>query len=578
MAVRSASRTYPTIRSFLEDWAGTLRLGALTLPPGSIEGEPSTEMKIDLVLPLVGRVGPTEGQLIQQLPDGTVALRVGEWPENVRAGMQTVFDAAEDIKQFYLKTGQVQLPSANATSDAEVAVLRRRITELESRPATVVRVAAAPSAQGGGGQATRGTVDEDGNVVVERGLPLPDLTGIEPTLSGVLGDRSLRDALMELAIERVTGLLTIEYPDGKTRWGYFQKGGPVAWRSEPIVEDEVLGILMFRASQLTREQLEQSLNLMEQNGCRQGEALVEMGVIAFAQLVMLLQKQCEFVFQRVVRDHEGAWTFHVLNELPERFVSPALRVPSLLFRALRNYVKDMPAEELAGTLRPWLDKYVYWVDGSQRVLDEMKTNAEETGFFKIIATTSYRLRELFAFSNMARSATAGMVWSLADLHLLDFRDEEAVARNVDRLTRVLADRRMAVVKGTLFEALDLHWICTAVEVETAWRRLSGEYGPESHAKWGAANVKAVEGFYQNLLAAYERLRVDSRRREYRAEIMEKMQIEQSAEMLFKKGDMAIMKESPREALDCFSKACELVPNSAEYQSGLQRARAMRGVA
>lgn len=569
MAVRSATRTYPTIRAFLEDWRSTLRVGALTLPPGSIDGDPAPDMKVDLVLPLVGRVGPVLTQLIQHLPDGTVALRISEWPPEVKAGMQVVFDTAEDLKQFFVTTGQLQAP--NGGVNAEIAALRAQVAELASRPATVVRVQAA--SPGGSAAATRSAAAGE-EVVVERGLPLPDLTGLAPILSGKLGDRTLRDALMELAIERVTGLLEVRYPDGRARWGFVHKGGPVAWRSDPIVEDEVLGILMFRASQITREQLEQSLNLMEQNGIRQGEALIEMGAITFAQLVMLLQKQCEFVFQRVIRDTEGTWTFHALDDLPERFISPALRVPSLLFRALRTYSKEMPAEELATTLRPWLDKYVYWVAGAQRVLDEMKTNSEETGFFKIIGMTSYRLRELFAVSNIARSATAGTVWTLADLHLIEFRDDEAGARNVERLRRVLADRGSAVVKGTLFDRLDLHWICNSDEVEKAWTRLSGEYGNTSYAKWGPENQTAVEAIHKSSKEAYERLRGDAKRREYRAEIMEKMQIEQSAEMLSKKGDMAIMKESRREAMDCFVKACELVPGNVEYQSGLARVRAM----
>lgn len=570
MAVRSASRTYPSIVAFLEDWRGTLRLGALTLPPGVVEGEPAPQMRIDLVVPLVGRLGPIEAQVIQALPDGTVVLRVPEWPDVAKKGFDAFFAAVEELKRHFVASGELALP--NGAAEAEIAALRARVQELERRPATVVQMAA-PA--GSSAPTTRATVDEDGNVVVERGYPLPDVSGFAPALSGVLGDRSLRDAMMELALERVTGLLTITLPDGRVRWGFWTKGGPVGWRAEPIVEDEVLGILMFRANQITREQLEGSLNLMESNGIRQGEALIEMGVLTFAQVVLILQKQAEFVFQRVIREREGTWAFHVLEELPERFITPPLRVPSLLFRALRTYARDMPAEELATSLRPWLDKYVYFADGAQRAIDEMKTNTDETSFFKIVASTSYRLRELFAVSNLPRSATAGMIWTLADLHLVEFREEEAGTRGVERLARVLDDRRRAVVKGTLFEALDLHWICTSPEVEASWKKLSAEYGPGSHARWGAENQKAVEGLYENLRAAYERLRDDKARREYRASVMERMQIEQSAEMLAKKGDMAVMKENVREALDCFSKACELVPNVPEYQAGLTRARAMR---
>ncbi len=572
MAVRSASRRYPTLRAFVEDYQTTLRVGALTLPPGTINGAPMPEMKIDLVIPVVGRLGPVEAQLLQQLPDGTVALRVQEWPTAVQNGFQQVFDVIEELRGWFVESGQLVVPddgAAEAALAAEVQQLRKRVKQLESRPA------AAPPPSGSSEPAVAVVgYDDEGRPVVERGFRLPDVEGQEPALSGALGDRSFRDACMELAIARATGLLTMTLPGGRTRWGFWQKGGPVGWRTDPLVEDEVLGILLYRAGQVTREQLEQSLNLMEQNGVRQGEALIEMGVLSFAQLVMLLQKQCEFVFQRVVKERQGSWAFHVVEELPERFVTPPLRTPSLLFRALRNSVRDMPAEELATTLRPWLDRYVYFVEDAQRVLDEMKLNSEEAGFLKIVASTSYRLRELFAVSNLARSATAGMVWSLADLHLIEFRDAEAQARGVERLARVLEDRKRAALRGTMFEALDLHWICTAEEVETAWRKLSVEFGADSVPRWGEENRKLVEDIYAKLKSAYEALRVDSKRREYRAELMERMQIEQSAEMLAKKGDMAFMKENAREALDCFVKATELMPNVAEYRDGLNKARAM----
>ncbi|MBM4393443.1 MAG: hypothetical protein FJ090_20155 [Deltaproteobacteria bacterium] len=567
MAVRSASRRYPSLRAFVEDYQGMLRIGALTLPPGTIDGPPMAEMKIDLVIPVVGRLGPVDAQLLQQLPDGTVALRVSEWPADVTRGFNAVFAAIDEMKQWFVESGQLQAPSDGRAEKqllAEVERLRARVRALESRPDAAT--SAAPAADG-----PTVVYDEQGKRVVERGFRVPDVSGLEPALSGTLADRSFRDACMELAIARATGLLTLELPDGRLRWGFWQKGGPVGWRAEPLVEDEVLGILLYRAGQLNRQQLEQSLNLMEQNGVRQGEALIEMGVVSFAQLVMLLQKQSEFVFQRVVKDREGKWSFHVLEELPERFVTPPLRTPSLLFRALRNSVRDMPAEDLATTLRPWLDRYVYFVDGAARIFDEMKLNSEEAGFLKIVGSTSYRLRELFAVSNLSRSATAGMIWSLADLHLVEFRDAEAQARGLERVTRVLEDRKRAVMRGTLFEALDLHWICTAPEVEAAWRKLSPEFAPDSMARWGEANKQLVNDIYGKLTSAYETLKVDSRRRDYRAEIMERMQIEQSAEMLAKKGEMAFMKQSQREAFDCFSKALELVPNSAEYRDGLSKA-------
>jgi hypothetical protein len=103
------------------------------------------------------------------------------------------------------------------------------------------------------------------------------VTGRDPRFAGDMSDQSLRDAFMILAVERATGLLTIHGPDGRTRWGFWSKGGVVGWRTDPVEESEVLGVLLYRANQLTKEQLARSLEVMEERGCRQGEALIELG-------------------------------------------------------------------------------------------------------------------------------------------------------------------------------------------------------------------------------------------------------------------------------------------------------------
>ncbi len=52
-------------------------------------------------------------------------------------------------------------------------------------------------------------------------------------------------------------------------------------------------------------------------------------------------------------------------------------------------------------------------------------------------------------------------------------------------------------------------------------------------------------------------------------------IVQSAELLAKKGEMAIMKKDYREANLCWGKAMELVPGRSEFREGYQRAQALR---
>ena len=50
-----------------------------------------------------------------------------------------------------------------------------------------------------------------------------------------------------------------------------------------------------------------------------------------------------------------------------------------------------------------------------------------------------------------------------------------------------------------------------------------------------------------------------------------MMIVQSAELLAKKGEMAIMRKDRRESTTCFAKALELIPGRPDFREGFQRA-------
>ena len=127
-----------------------------------------------------------------------------------------------------------------------------------------------------------------------------------------------------------------------------QDGFPEPGAKPTATADEFLRRL--RASGLlSKEQLAESLQHMEDRGCRQGEAFIEMGLMTFPQLVMVLGKQVEFILQQIMQERNAKWAFYPLDNLPEQFLPPPLRVPSLLYRGLVGHAKEMRGSELAAT-------------------------------------------------------------------------------------------------------------------------------------------------------------------------------------------------------------------------------------
>lgn len=546
MAIRRVTHTYRTVVEFLEDHAGTLGQGGLLLPAGTVSGELAAELKLDLLVPPLGRLGPIDAQVVHRGSDGSVALRIAEWPAPVTQRIDELHAAVKDLKAWWLASGQVAAAGRGERRQAEAA---------QGKPAPQ----AAPAGASGG-----------------RGIPVPDLGDRAPDAQGKGTLDELRALFTRLAVDRSSGLFTHRSPGGRVRRGFWSQGGPVAWRSDPIDESEVLGVLLYKAEQLTREQLSESLEIMQRDGCRQGDALISMGLMSFPQLVMVLGKQCEFVLQRVLSEPAGSWTFHHLDTMPERFLPSPIRVPAMIFRTLFQQARSLKGDQVYEGLQPYLDQYVYLPEASIELIPEMRFGPQEGRLVETIRAGSWRLRELYAVSPMSRSLTAAAMLAFKQLEFVAYKTQQDDTRLLAGLSTVLARKKSQILKGTHFEVLEVHWICVGEEVEVAYKRLKEEYTVERFRKLGPEAVKDCELINARLDEGRRVLTDEHRRREYRKEVIEETKIATSAELLDRQGEMALMRNDRKAAQTCYGKAAELVPGNASYRASFARAKGLSG--
>ncbi len=570
MAIRQATRRFESITDFLNVWKRELRGGALALPPQDGDEEISPNVRVDLVLPIVGRLGPIPCQVVSRGANGATYLKVPALPDEVKQGVDRLLGMVEEITQYLLDSGQ-HVPRAIVEDAVRQAVeaaqqqaqqeLRQLRKELAERP----EAGAAPS-----GEASVVTSVRPG----ERGFVVPDVSSREPLFEGALGDRSLRDAMVQLALRRTTGLMVVFTDDGVRRFGFWDRGGPVGFRVDPIDQRSVLGVLLYRAGKVDKAQLKQSLSIMEEQSIRQGEALIQLGVLNFPQLVMALQKQVELHLQRVMRMDAGVWAFFELEGLPERFITPPLNVPSILFRALLNYSRQLSMDQIAEAHRPNMDRYLYFADGVADAAAEINFKASERKFLEIMAGNSWRLRELFSVSNLSRTDTSAVVWALNEMGFLDWRTQETDERYIGRVSHRIAQKTRQLTKGSLFDILEVHWICLQPEIDAALKRIHAEFVGRDYQRLPEELQKKVERILEEVDKAHATLSDERQRRTLRQELIEKDMIQASADILAKKGEMAVLKGDSRAALDCWGKAVELLPNHGAYRDGLNRARGL----
>jgi hypothetical protein len=381
---------------------------------------------------------------------------------------------------------------------------------------------------------------------------------------------------MDIAGGRMTGIFTVHEESGLIRYGYFSSGGPVAWRSEPVQEREVLGMLLLQAGQVTKEQLQQSVELMEEKGIRQGEAFIELGIMSFSQLIMVLGKQSEFIFQRVLKTSKGTWTFHKMPKLPEAFLPPPVRLVAHLLRTLLAEAKVLRGGELAERLRPHVNSYIQLEESRKSLFKDMRLSPPERRLIAIIAERTLRMRELFSMSPMSRQNTAGMFFALIELGMLKFGERETRARYLQRIGADISRKKRQLIRSTHFDVLEVHWISLPEEIDSAYQRLREQFAASSFDDLPPEMVETLERVQARLDEGYSVLNDATQRREYRKTLVEDFMIVQSAELLSKKGEMAIMRKDRRIATTCFAKALELQPRNPHYRTSLQRARAVQG--
>ena len=619
MPMRRATHSYPSIAAFMADHDGPLRDGFLLLPPEAVTDEPVNPLKLDLQLPIIGRVGPITAQVVSKTAEGGLALRLPDLEAEAGAGIARLFTAIDEVRGWLLQTGALVGQTATGDADAAAARIAELEAENEALKGAIDAMGAAAgaddedstgmdadgvddalvddgvdglnddgdgnadseadsamgrTAQGVGTQPVRAAVEAETPAPRARGFAVPDVRDRPAHLSGALGGVALQQALVTLAIERATGLLTARAADGRVRYGFWDKGGPVGFRTDPLVEGEVLGVLLLRAQQITEDQLRQSLALMKSRGCRQGEAFIDMGVMSYPQLIMVLGKQVEFVFTQLLAIPDGTFTFHALPSLPENFLPPALRIPNLLFRRSAAKAKELRSEDLAVHFKPNINAYIGLDPEARRLLVDIKLTEVERKLISILTETNLRLREVFTVSPLSRAQTACMIYALDELRVLQYDGGESRAGYLARAAEVIAKKKRQLARCTEFDVLEVHWISLQDEIDAAIAKVSAEYAPGAFRDLPPELASDVLAISERIRSAAVTLKDAAKRREYRKSILEGFMIEQSAELLARKGEMAVMRHDRREAVACFAKALELEPRSAEYAEGLARAQAI----
>jgi len=568
MARRRATRKYESLFDFVKDYSKSLSTGAINLPAGSFRGELANEIKLDLSIPDFGRIGPIVAQVIFRDPSGSVALRLPNLPADLHETYSKAKIQCTELAQPYVDAGFVVFKEEHDSQVQELeAQLLSQKSEWEKKLEDAIAKLQAET------EAKLAALKEELEaqkaaapvVQIDRGIPIVDFSGLDTTAEGNMID--LPGFLMEAGKKQWTGLLYIDQ-GVQRRFAYFDKGAVVAWRSDPLIEKEALGILLYSFKQITEEQLQQSLTLMEEKGIRQGEAFVELGVMNFPQMVTVLSKQVEFILQQVRKQKKGEFSFYK-TPLPEKFLSNKLYFINLLMRDLRAKSSRLGTQALFKNLTPNFGKKVFLDSELLPILRFGSFTPPERKTLQMIQKRPIMLRDLMKTVPLPKTEINSFFWMLNELGALAFdtqrKESKSPIKTIHIRPEVLANEKIQELeKGTHFDRLGLHWICVNADVER-------QFTAEKKRIEALKERQEYEMISLGLQEAYEILISPEERRSYRDKLFHQKFLKEAALLLAQEGEKAISSKNKVLACRCFVQAIDLCPDEMTYKEGLKRA-------
>jgi hypothetical protein len=613
MAVRQTTLDLKRVSDFVRAWHGGLSQQAVVIPAGHEDIDLAPEFKLDLILPALGRVGPLTCQIIQRMPDGSVAARIAELPSKAARGMEKVLELVAEVKEHLLATGELVEPGAVAPVMAAVeeapAPLVDELPELpdlpelpeldeipagegsaepelppelpegllDDEPAAEEPAAEEPAAEEPAAEEPAAPEHDDPAGVVRgaRGVPLPELGGLSPTLQGVMGDTSVREALYSLSLSRAQGAFVVTSLTEHRRVMFLRDGGPVGFTADPPIEEERLGALLRASAQLPAAQLDAAEALMSRYGLRLGEALVRAGVVTHEQRVGLLQRQAELQLKRLLGTRDAEWTFTPLERLPEPFLLAPIHAPTFLYRAVLQHAVTRPAQLILGGVKQRAKLFAIVNPRRYALIPEVAWSRPEQELLVTLRRKPERLE------NLVRGATAGDMRLAATILAMvetDFLilnklpgltqgDPEAQARRVH-------EKATKVGQQSAFDVMELHWICTQEAIEARFKSLLEEFDPG--ALPDEPTIRGENELVVNAVkAAYATLRESAARQALRAQLLDAELIQGARALLLARGKEAIAANDKLMAVEHLGRLVDLAPEDPEALDALKAATALK---
>jgi hypothetical protein len=231
-----------------------------------------------------------------------------------------------------------------------------------------------------------------------------------------LEDTALSEMFANIYRHRVPGLFEISH-DGKVKRIFIHDGSVIHASSTDRADR--LGAHLYRTGKLTREQLAETIRLLETTGKRHGQILIEEGMLSPGELYQAIRSQVESIVWSVFAWQTGKVSF----KIGEYHKPLMIRIHLPMRQVIVRGVKQVPdAKALVSRLGK--KSTVFRPTYSTEDLIEIALDGDEYGLLRLV-DGERPLYELCAKGPFGVPENARLLYAFHILHLIERGPEEA---------------------------------------------------------------------------------------------------------------------------------------------------------
>lgn len=388
----------------------------------------------------------------------------------------------------------------------------------------------------------------------------------------------LSDILIGLQKSKKTGVLEIR-SEAILKKIYVKDGDMIFSTSNQ--EADRLGDILLGEGKITKEQFDQSAELIKKTGKRQGTILVELGAITANELYRAVINQVERIIISLFSLRDGEFHFSEGPLPSEEVITLNLSIANLISRGIKN-IKD---NDHLKNLLPPLNAILCFSPNPFDLFQDIKLDEQERKIFSII-DGNRTIKDILSLSPFEESITLKTLCALFSVGILIDKAEFDNKLGFELTPEEVTDAREAIGEQTVevpheivnkieemykiyknlsyYEVLGINENASKEEIKKAYFKAAKEYHPDKHYYLPYNMRDKLNDIFCYMTTAYSVL--TNPKKKYNKSLSTPKQTSKTeiAQKKYLQGKFEFQLSNYEKASRLFAEAIYLNPSIAEY--------------